>query len=124
MVRGGVPARIARCMSDHMVVRPDYQQFVDVATSADTPRGAELEQFRKVIGVARRELRRLTPAARDRVGRGQTTKYFASGCGTMMALVDCSGSSWNSSVSFDADAVDLEQLHELRLVVEVRARAG
>ena len=49
MVRGGVPPGIARCMSDHMVARPDYQQFVDVATSADTPKGAELEQFQKVI---------------------------------------------------------------------------
>ena len=30
----------------------------------------------------------------------QTTKYFASGWGTMIADVLCSGSSWNSSVSF------------------------
>lgn len=49
MVRGGVPPTIARCMSDHMVARPDYQQFVGIATSSDTPKGAELAQFRKVI---------------------------------------------------------------------------
>jgi hypothetical protein len=49
MVRGGVPAGIARCMADHVVVRPDYQQFVDVATSADTPKAAALKQFQKVV---------------------------------------------------------------------------
>ncbi len=50
MVRGGVPVGIARCMGDHMVVRPDYTQFVAVATSADTPEDADLEQFQKVVG--------------------------------------------------------------------------
>ena len=30
---------------------------------------------------------------------GQTTKYLASGWGTMIADVDCSGTRWNSSVS-------------------------
>ena len=36
----------------------------------------------------------------DRDVSAQTTKYFASGWGTMIAEVLCSGSSWNSSVSF------------------------
>ena len=40
----------------------------------------------------------------------------------MIAEVLCSGSSWNSSVSVHADAVELEQLVELRLVLEVGAR--
>ena len=40
----------------------------------------------------------------------------------MMALVLCSGSSWNSSVSFTPMRSQLEQLVELHLVVEVGAR--
>lgn len=50
MVRGGVPVEIARCMGDHMVVRSVYPQFVAVATSADTPKAADLEQFQKIVG--------------------------------------------------------------------------
>ena len=49
-------------------------------------------------------------------------KYLASGWGTMIAEVLCSGSSWNSSVSLHADAVELEQVVELGLVVEVGTR--
>ena len=49
-------------------------------------------------------------------------KYFASGCGTMIADVLCSGSSWNSSVSVTPMRVELEQLVELGLVLEVGAR--
>ena len=37
---------------------------------------------------------------RERRRPDQTTKYLASGWGTMIAEVLCSGSSWNSSVSF------------------------
>ena len=55
------------------------------------------------------------------VGVGQTTKYLASGWGTMIAEVLCSGTRWNSSVSAHADAVDLEQFGELRLLLEVGA---
>jgi hypothetical protein len=50
MVRGGIPPGIARCMSDHMVARPDYLRFVTVATSADEPKAADVKQFKNVIG--------------------------------------------------------------------------
>ena len=49
-------------------------------------------------------------------------KYLASGWGTMIAEVLCSGSSWNSSVSATPMRSMLEQLVELRLVLEVGAR--
>ena len=49
-------------------------------------------------------------------------KYLASGWGTMIAEVLCSGSSWNSSVSFTPMLVQVEQLVELGLVLEVGAR--
>ena len=49
-------------------------------------------------------------------------KYFASGWGTMIAEVVCSGSSWNSSVSCTPMRWKPEQVVELRLVLEVGAR--
>ena len=48
-------------------------------------------------------------------------KYFASGWGTMIAEVLCSGSSWNSSVSCTSMLVEAEQVVELGLVLEVGA---
>jgi hypothetical protein len=49
MVRGGIPPRLTRCMADHMVARPDYQQFVDTAMGDATPKGAALKRFQAVV---------------------------------------------------------------------------
>ena len=54
-------------------------------------------------------------------GAYRTLKYRASGWWAMMAVVDCSGSSWYSSLRRHADAVGRQELHERRLVVEVGA---
>ena len=50
MVRGGIPPLITRCMADHMVARPDYQQFVDTAMSDTAPKGAAEKKFEATIG--------------------------------------------------------------------------
>ncbi len=48
-------------------------------------------------------------------------KYLASGCGTMIAEVDCSGTSWNSSDSATPIRSGPQQPEQLLLVLQVRA---
>jgi hypothetical protein len=47
MVEGGIPPRLTRCMADHMVTRPDYQQFV-TDSNVDL-KGAALKRFQAIV---------------------------------------------------------------------------
>ena len=53
--------------------------------------------------------------------RQMMLKYFASGWWATMAEVDCSGSSWNSSVSSTPIRSGSSSVEELGLVFQVRA---
>jgi hypothetical protein len=49
MVAGRIPLPLATCMTDRAVSRPDYAQFVAVATSQRTPSKAEERSFRQTL---------------------------------------------------------------------------
>ena len=49
MVGGDVPPRIATCMADHLVDRPDYEAFLSVATSDKEPKGAAAKRFQRTV---------------------------------------------------------------------------
>ena len=89
----GVPSEVAQCAADGIVQDPALAPVI--AAPYDDPDQETIAALReRVLGAVSscRHLARCTGA--------QTTKYLASGWGTMIAEVLCSGSSWNSSVSF------------------------
>ena len=67
------------------------------------------------------QLVKLSPRTGTCLAERYTEKYFACGLSTTIALVDCSGCSWNSSDSDDADPLGAQQRQERRLVLELRA---
>ena len=104
IVRAGAPVATGECVATGLVRDPAMQPII--AQAAADPSASLSDSDTKLLQqttVPQRPAPAAAPAATSvttPTRRDQAMKYLASGWGTMIAEVLCSGSSWNSSVSF------------------------
>ena len=96
------PADVAACFADGLVAEPTFVALIVDNAARDELDPATEQQLQELASSIARGARARAAEHRRRahVRGDQAMKYFASGWGTMIAEVLCSGSSWNSSVSF------------------------